>query len=230
MKYIWIYALLSIFVFYTRCEGQNTADGMQGTNNVDDWNKRWKIKDYKLPDVDSETASQGVIIQNSLPKGDGYADSSGKIFSIAIFWSRVINVTADPLELTINFPGDSIAILSSPDSYLKLFLPPDTMVIEKMSLYGYGITSLRSFLDTGLNKPTMLQRTIHPNEEFFFYVGVIRYVVSNQAPATRRAGPPQARGGATRTGLVLKKQDLFYRISTDPGSSLIPCGQIVFRK
>jgi hypothetical protein len=230
MKYLWIYSLLLMLVFYTSCEGQDTADSIQRTNKIDDWNKRWKIKDYKLPDIDRETASQGVIIQNSFPKGDGYANSRRKIFSIAIFWTRVINVTANPLELTIHFPVDSIAILSSPDSYLKLFLPPDTMTIDKVPLYGYGLASLRSVLDTGLNKLTMLQRTINPNEEYLFYVGVLRYKVSNQAPATRQAGPHQARGDVTRTGLVLKEQDLFYKISVDLDSSLIPCGQIFFKK
>jgi hypothetical protein len=221
-KRLHVYALL-MFVFCTSCEGQN---------KIDNWNKRWRIKDYKLPDIDSETASQGVIIQNSFPKGDGYTDSSGKIFGIAIFWTRIINETGNPLELTLNFSADSLAIPSSPDSYLKLFLPPDTMTLDKASLYGYGLTDLRSFLDTGLNKPTMLQRTINPKEEYLFYVGVLRYEVFNQGPGgptTRQAGHHQKGGGATRTGLVFKEQGLFYRINLlDP--ALIPCGQIVFKK
>jgi len=236
-----------MFAFCTACKGQNKTDLPTGninsevtslgpdsieiTNRIDDWNKRWKIKDYKLATTDSETASQGVIIQNSFPKGDRHTDSRGKTFGIAIFWTRVINETATPLELTINFPADSLAILSSPDSYLKIFLPPDTMTLDKVWLYNYGVTGLRSFLDTGLNKPTMLQRTINPKEECLFYIGVLRYQVPNQAPGTRRAGLHQASGGVIRTGLVLKEQDLFYRISItgELDSALFPCGQIVFK-
>jgi hypothetical protein len=169
------------------------------------------------------TDSPGIVvtIQNSGPKGGGnidgkrgYTDSTGKFYAYAIFWTRVINKTATPLELTINFPADSFAIFPSPDSYLKLFLPPDTMTLDKQSLYNYGITGLKSFLDTGFNKPTMLQRTIDPNEECLFYVAALTY---------------QA-GGRPRAGFFLKEHDLFYRFSLGAmiGGSLIPCGQMVF--
>ena len=146
-----------------------------------------------------------------------YTDSTGKNFSYGIFCTRVINETATPLELTINFPADSFAILPSPDSYLKLFLPPDTMTLDKESLSDYGVTGLKSFLDTAFNKPTMLQRTINPKEECLFYIALVfhRCLID----------------GAVRAGLVLKGQDLFYRISIVPqiDSALIPCGQIVFK-
>jgi hypothetical protein len=64
---------------------------------------------------------KGVIIQNSLPKGGPYTDPTGKRFGYGIFWTRVINQTTSPLELTINFPADSFAIFPEPGSYLKLF-------------------------------------------------------------------------------------------------------------
>jgi hypothetical protein len=187
-------------------------------------------KSFAIPSTDRIGAIKGITIQNSFPKGDRHTDSSGKSFGIAIFWTRVINETADPLELTINFPADSLSILSSPGSYLKLFLPPDTMTLDKVPLYNYGVTGLRSFLDTGLNKPTRLRRTINPKEEFLFYTGVVRYRVSDHVPGTRERGLHQEGGGVTRTGLLLKEQNLFYRISIDDESSLIPCGQIVFKK
>lgn len=96
----------------------------------------------------SDSTGKSVIIQNSVPKAGGdadekcrYTDSTGKIYRYAIFWTRVINETPTPLELTINFP----AILPSPYSHIKLFLPADTMTIAKESLYNYGITGLKSF-------------------------------------------------------------------------------------
>jgi hypothetical protein len=75
-------------------------------------------------------------------------------------------------------------------------------------------TALKSFFDTGINKPTTLQRTINPKEECLFYIVVLRY---------------QGSGGAPRGGLVLKDQDLFYRIAPELDTALIPCGQIVFK-
>ena len=233
MKYI--YALFLTFAFCTSCKAQNktelpkddirsktkdviATDSTEITKNIDDWNNRWKIKDCKLATTDSETASQGVIIQNSLPKGDRHTDSSGKAFGIAIFWTRVINETASPLELSINFPADSFAISPSANAYLQVFLPSDTMTLDKQWLYNYGVTGLQSFLDTGLNKPTMLRRIINSKEEFIFYTGVL----------LDQAGSVGAVFGPTRAGFVLKEEGLFYRINLlDP--VLIPCGQIVFR-
>jgi hypothetical protein len=158
-----------------------------------------------------------VIIQNSLPKGGGHTDATGKKLEYRIFFTRVINETATPLELTINFPADSFSISASPESYLKVFLPPDTMALEKETLFGYGATGLESFLDTGLTKPTMLQRTINPNDACVFYIGVL---------FTQSYGPARAE-------LILKEQELFYRIrgiAAQFDSELIPCGQIVLKK
>ena len=163
-------------------------------------------------DTDSTyTDSNGidVTIQNSLPRGGPYTDPTGKTFGQAIFWSRVINETDTPLELTINFPADSFAIPPSPDSYLKLYVSPNA------SLYNYSQTDLNSFLDTGINKPTLLQITLDPKEECLFNIGTVSY----------------QSGGMVRAGLVLKEQALFYRISIIPHfeSALFPCGQIVLK-
>ena len=174
-------------------------------------------KDSSIRSTAQFEASEGVIIQNSFPKGGSYTDPTGNRFGYGKFWTRVINETASPLELTVNFPADSFAIFPQPDSYLKLFLPPGNMTLDKESMYYYdGTTDLKSVLDTGLNKPTMLQRTINPKEECLFYIGMLFHVPDN---------------GPVRTEFVLKEQDLFYRISIAKqiDSVLIPCGQIVFK-
>lgn len=173
----------------------------------------------------TDSSGKAVIIQNSFPKGGvaingvrGYTDSSGKIYGFGIFWTRVINETATPLELTINFPADSFAISSAPNSCFKLLLPPDTMTLDKQSLfnYGYEIADIRSFLDISFHKPTMLQSSINPNEERLFYVVMLIHVPDN---------------GPIRAGLFSKEKDLFYRMNISPfGSEIIPCGQIVFNK
>ena len=164
----------------------------------------------------ADSAGKDVIIQNSLPKGGSYTNPTGNRFGYGIFWTRVINETDAPFELTVNFPADSFTIIPQHDSYLKLFLPPGKMTPDKESLYDYGATGLKTFMDTGLNKPTMLQKTINPKEEHIFYTGMLLRVPNN---------------GPVRTGLVLKEQELFYRISIAQqlDSALIPCGQIIFK-
>ncbi len=77
----------------------------------------------------SETASNGVIIQNSYNRGGPYTGPVKKYFNVSnlIYFTRVINETKNSLELTVDFSADSIAIPNSPDTFVKLFLPPDTM-------------------------------------------------------------------------------------------------------
>ena len=148
------------------------------------------INKNSIPSTAQMDASKGVTIQNSLPKGGPYFDPTGKNFGYRIFWTRVINETASPLELTINFPGDSFAIFPQAGAYLKLFLPPDTMTLHKQWDFDFGATGLKSFLDTAFSKPTMLQRTINPKEECLFYITPLFY----------------PRGGFVRAGL---EQDPF---------------------
>ena len=168
------------------------------------------------------TSSTGkeIIIQNGLPKGghvEGkpYTDSIGNKYFFAAFWTRIINRTNTTLELKLNFPADPFPLSSSPDPYLKLFLPADTMTVDKLSSLGYGLRGIKSFLDTNFNNATSLQKTIKPNEEHFFYITTIAY---------------QA-GGPARSAIILKEHELFYRISMGPyGPIEIPCGELVVKE
>ncbi len=214
MKYAPVYALSLLVIFYSSCKGQNRTDLPKFTIKPQP-----KITSREFYSVTRNTIDAGkdVIIQNSFPKGGPYKHPTGKRFGRGIFWTRVINETATPLEITINFPADSFPVPPSPDSYVKLFLPPNTMTLDKVSLYDYGATGLISFFDTSLNKSTMLQKTINPKEEYLFYIALLMQVPDN---------------GPVRTEIVLKDKDLFYKISIVPhfDSVLIPCGHIIIKK
>ncbi len=158
----------------------------------------------------TDSTGIAVIIQNSLRKGGQYIDPAGKKFFSSIFWYRVINEAATPLELTVQFPTDSFTISYLPDSYLKVFLPTDTMTLAKESLYAYGATGLKSLLDSGLTEPTKLQRTINPKDGCVFYISVLDHQTSLDL----------------RGELVLKEQGLFYKIDDIE----IPCGKLSFKK
>ena len=165
----------------------------------------------------SETNTNGIVIQNSFPNGGPYSSSTGKNthYSFLIFFTRVINETDRPLQLTINFPADSFATGEAGNVYMKVFLPPDTMTFD-IDRYNAG---LESYLD--FKKPTMFQKTINPKEECLFHIGTVFY----QAKGT--AWGDQSRGG-NRAELVLKGQDLFYRML--PQIDSLPCGHIITEK
>jgi hypothetical protein len=222
--------LLTTFILFTICLtaiGQTFPTKKVNWNRIDtlfaengrrqktqtNYSYHWIHTEVKFTD----STGKGVVIQNSYPKGGmGYTDPTGNQLNYVIFWTRIINETANSLELTINFPADSIAVLPSP--YAHLFLPPDTMKVEKEELFDYGLTGLKSFLDTSRSKPTKLKRRFGPGRECLFYVGVL----------LKGGG---SSNGPARAGLVTKKQKLFYSIrGLDPklDSVLLPCGQIVF--
>ena len=165
----------------------------------------------------SETGSNGLIIQNSYPKGGPYPGRITEHFnySYLVFFTRVINGTGNPLELSVHFSADSIGIPHSPNTFVKLFLPPDTMTLEKRSLFSYGVTELASF-----DQSTSFQRKLNPDEECLFYVVAIFYQTNAEAWNQERGG--------NRAELVVKGQDLFYNMP--PQVNSLPCGHIIFKK
>ena len=167
----------------------------------------------------TDSIGKRLMIQNGLPRGDGYIDPNGKEYFKAMFWTRIINETDNPLELKINFPVDSYELPSLPGKYFKILVLPDTMTVDKEPLYNYGLTDLKSFLDNSIHKPSSLKRTINPKESSVFYVVILF---------------DKGVAGPIRTGLSIKGQNLFYRISrldSTPAHSLmdekeINCGSI----
>ena len=173
------------------------------------------VRNYKYAD----SMGNLIIIHNSGPNSKvNYTDPNGKKYNYAVFWTQITNETANPIELKIDFPSDSFEFPLSSGNYMKLLIPSDTMTIDKVSLSDYGLP-IKSFLDTGINKSYSLKRTIDPKESTAFYV----VTLSNHGS-----------GGILRTGLSLKGQNLFYKIScysSTPGLSLIDkkeinCGSI----
>lgn len=187
-----------MIVFYTSSHGQNKT-------------ALAKEKHFHTQYEYTDPMGKRLIIQNSFPRGGlKYTDPNGKEYVYAIFWTRMINETANPLKLTIDFPVDSFDLPSSAGRYFKLFLPADTMTTEKEGLFNYGLPVLNSFLDKGLQKASSLERTIHPKGSSAFYV----VTLFNRGV-----------DGTLRTGFSLKGQDLFYRINDKE----IHCGTINLR-
>jgi hypothetical protein len=167
----------------------------------------------------ADSMGKRLIIHNSFPKSRiNYTDPNGKKYIYAVFWTQITNETINPIELKIDFPLDSFEFPLSSGNYMKLLIPSETMTLDKVSLSDYGLP-IKSFLDTGINKSYSLKRTIDPKESTAFYV----VTLSNHGS-----------GGILRTGLSLKGQNLFYKIScysSTPDLSLmdkkeINCGSI----
>jgi hypothetical protein len=165
----------------------------------------------------SETNTNGIVIQNSFPRGGPYKGPVKKNFNYShlVFFTRVVNNTQATIELRINFSADSIPIPDTPDTFVKLFLPSDTMTPEKQSIFDYGVKDLKSF-----DNPTRFQKTIKPKEECLFLVEAIFY----QTVAT----PENRDRKGNRAELVLRGQRLFYRMP--PQIDELPCGQIIFKR
>jgi hypothetical protein len=155
-----------------------------------------------------DSTGGSLIIQNSLPKGGlKYTDANGAEYVYAVFWTRIINETANPFEFTIDFPLGSYELPSSPGNYFKIVLPSATMTPDQEPLFNYGLAGLKFLLDYGLHKSSSLKRTINPKEWGSFYV----VTLSNKGL-----------DGTLRTGFSLKEQNLFYRINDKE----IHCGKI----
>jgi len=181
---------------------------MASTKNAQSQKPYDKFIDTKYEYTDS--MGKRIIIHNSFPKGGiKYTDPDGVECTYTVFFTRIINETDNPLELKINFPGDSYELPSIPGQYFKILLPPDTMTLDKEPLFIYGLTNSESFLDNNRNKSSLLNRIINPKESSGIYV-----VKFNIKPKSGWKG-----NGSTRAGFSLKDQDLYYKIKNDGSKS-----------
>ncbi len=163
----------------------------------------------------SEIASNGISIQNSFPKGGPYTGATGEYqnASYLVFFTRVLNESNHPFDLTLRFTGDPIAIPGAPGTFVKLFLPADTMTLDKQSLFSYGVTELAS-----LDQPTRFHQKVAPDGECLFYVVAFFYQTKPGAWNSERGG--------NRAELVLNGYDLYYRMP--PQIDSLHCGHLIF--
>ena len=167
--------------------------------------------------VDSEvkhTDSRGnfVMVTNSLPKGGrGLVYQNGKKYGYVVFWTRMSNQSATPIELKVKFP--EITFFKSPGSYIKIVLPKESMNIEKEQLFDYGLTNLQSILNDESNQLGILQKKIGPKEDYLFYVTVFIHIEGSRS---------------ARAKFELNDKALFYKISMGSDTTLIPCGSLDF--
>ena len=155
------------------------------------------IRKYEYAD----SIGKRIIIQNSWSRGIQYVDPNGKKKNKVLFWTRITNEAESPLELNIDFPVE-YEVPSLPGKYFKILLPSDTMTLDKEPLPDYGITDLKSFLDSNIHKPSSLKRTINPKESGGLYVAILF---------------DEGVSGPFRTGLSIKGQNLVYKVTRYTG-------------
>src|SRR5688572_3241711 len=158
MKYIHVYVLLLVLVSYSSCRGQNKPDLSKDNSKAEtkDIVTSPRSNDPSIHTKYEYTDSIGkrLIIQNGFPRGGSrYTDPTGEVYGYAIFWTRIVNETDNPLELKIDFL-DSYEVPSLPGKYFKIVVPPDTTTRDKDDLFNYGLTNLESFLDSSIHKPS----------------------------------------------------------------------------
>jgi hypothetical protein len=168
--------------------------------------------------VDSElkyTDSKGNLVKfiNSFPRGGGVVYKNGKKYSYVVFWTRVYNHSATLLEYTVKFP--EVTYFNSPHSYIQIVLPKETMSLDRVQSFDYGLINLQSLLNDESNQLSILQKKINPNEDYIFYTAVFIHGVERWGPA--------------RAKFELQDQDLFYKISMGSDTTIIPCGSLYFK-
>ena len=173
--------------------------------------RNWVDSEVKLTDSKGNSA----MVTSSLPKGGGIVYQNGKKYGYVNFWTRMSNQSATPIELKVKFP--EVTFFKSPDSYIKIVLPKETMKIEKVQLFDYGLTNFQSLLNDETNQLGILQKKIGPKEDYLFYVTVFIHIEGS--------GP----AGPARAKFELNDKELLYKISIGSDTTLIPCGSLEFK-
>jgi hypothetical protein len=170
--------------------------------------RNWVDSEVKLMDSKGNTA----MVTNSLPKGGGVVYQNGKKYGYVVFWTRMSNQSATPIELKLKFPD--VTFFKPPESYVKIVLPKESMNIEKEQLFDYGLTNLQSLINDESNQLSILKKKIGPKEDYFFYVTVFIHIDGS---------------GSARAKFELNDKELFYKISMGSDTTLIPCGSLEFK-
>ncbi len=157
----------------------------------------------------------GILIQNSYPKGGPYPGPTINYFnhSYLVFYTRITNQTDCRFKISIDFTQESFAIPKSPETFMQLYLPSETMSLEKHGLFSYGINEL-----TSLGKPTSINIVLQPNEDCLFYTVAFFYQTDPNKGS-------QDRGG-NRLEYFIKDQQLFINLL--PQVKAKNCGNIDF--
>ncbi|MEI8111299.1 MAG: hypothetical protein WCH59_09945 [Chitinophagia bacterium] len=168
--------------------------------------------------TDSEvkyTDSKGNLVKfiHSLPRGGGVVYKNGKKYGYVVFWTRIINQSAASIELQVKFP--KINYFKSPDSYIHIVLPKESMQNEKVQLFDYGLTNLQSLVNDEINQISFLKKKINPQEDYYFYQAVLIHINLSRS---------------ARAKFEVKDKNLFYKISMGSDTTLIPCGSLAFKK
>ncbi|MGB3798714.1 MAG: hypothetical protein WA952_02805 [Lewinella sp.] len=207
---------------------QQAPDSVPATASIDPLTaapsplNRFVDTEYRYADAAGHTA----LLQNSLPKGGssiepggevGYTDPTGASYGVGVFWSRILNTADRPLTLSLEFPGDSIPLPTAPTTYVRLTLPGDTMSVDKLPEFNYGIVSMREHLDNTFGKPTKLQRTIARGGEALIYTAMLVH---------------RPLDGTIRNGLrVAADGELTYHVKLGTvHTATVPVGRLTFQK
>jgi len=171
--------------------------------------RNWVDSELKHTDF----SGNSVKFINSFPRGGGVVYKNGEKYSYVVFWTRVYNQSVTPLEFRVNFP--EITYFNSPEFYIQIVLPKETMSMDKVQSFDYGLTNLQSLLNDESKQLSFIQKKINPNEDYIFYTAVFIH---------------GERWGPVRTKFELKNHDLFYKISMGSDTTIIPCGSLYFKK
>ncbi|MFB9107705.1 hypothetical protein [Flavobacterium gyeonganense] len=181
---------------------KETSDSTKNIQNKEIFNDKDIYSQFEYLD----NKDKKIIIQNGLPRGGmKYTDAKGDVYNYAVFWTNIINETDHTFELNFNIPLNAFEVPSLPGKYYEVIIPEDTMTIKKFPVYLYGLKNLESFLDDNVHKLSHSKRIIKPKESTAFYFVILCLV--------------DGAHGTMRTGLSIKKENLFYKIKIDGSNS-----------
>lgn len=189
--------ILALFLLLLVCLNNNAQVGTT---------RNWVDSKAKYMDASGNL----VEFTNSLPKGGGVHFLNGKKYSYVIFWTRIHNQSAIPLQLQVKF--SDLTFFKSTESHIKIVLPKVSMTIDKVQFFDYGLTNMQSLLNDKSKQLSTLQKQVFPKEDYYFYIPVFIHEDS----------------GTARAALILKGKDLFYNIRIGSDKALIPCGNLFF--
>ena len=111
----------------------------------------------------------GMYMDHGTQQGQYYHDPKGNTFFYRHITTTITNDSMVPLNLEIGFTTEYHYPAPFEEQSFKLFLLPESLAGDQQD----HEKVLRTFLDTALEKPSALYKTIQPKQELNITIGIL---------------------------------------------------------
>ena len=123
--------------------------------------------------ADQSKRKFGIYVENGPRQGFQYSDSIGRVYDYRYFTETITNDSTIRIKLEISFSKFYYDKQLNDSLPSKVFLLPRDLTPDRQQFDKAMSKELYTFLNSGINKPVTLVKTLEPKEKCVVTIGVL---------------------------------------------------------